>query len=261
MSAGGRLPTPMASVKPMLSVIIPAYNEAKRSGGNFSAVISYLNEHFPNFELIIVDDGSQDNTSQLIAKFIAGQPKVQLISYQPNHGKGYAVRTGVLASHGEIVLFMDSDLSTPLSEIPRILKQLKDVDIVIGSRGTADSKIKNPPPLHRKLASFIFDQIKFAMVGLRRYKDTQCGFKAFRGPVARKLFAKSQINRFMFDVEILYMAEKAKLTIQEIPVTWADMPDSTVRFWEGVVNMFRDLWRIRSLHSKKVSPFEAKDLL
>lgn len=239
----------MASVKSMLSVIIPAYNEAKRLGGNFSAVISYLNEHFPNFELIIVDDGSQDNTSQLIAKFIAGKSKVQLISYQPNRGKGYAVRTGVLASHGEIVLFMDADLSTPLLEIPRILKRLKDADIVIGSRGTANSKIETPPPFYRKHASFIFDQIKFAMVGLRDYKDTQCGFKAFRGPVARSLFAKSQIDRFMFDVEILYMAQKSHLKIQEMPVTWADMPDSTVRFWEGVVNMFRDLWRIKQLHS------------
>lgn len=248
----------MASVNPLLSVTIPTFNEAKRSGGNFGQVISYLQKRFPNFELIIVDDGSLDDTAAVISKSISGQPQARLISYQPNHGKGFAVRTGVLASRGDQVLFMDADLSTPLSEIPRILHQLKSADIVIGSRGKADSRIKIPPPFHRKLASFIFDQIKFAMVGLRQYKDTQCGFKAFRGSVARDLFAKSQINRFMFDVEILYMAEKAKLTIQEIPVTWADMPDSTVRFWEGVVSMFRDLWRIRTLHSKKVSPFEAK---
>lgn len=246
----------MASVDPLLSVIIPAFNEAKRSRGNFGPVISYLQKHFPDFELIIIDDGSQDDTAAVISKFISGQPKARLISYQPNHGKGFAVRTGVLASRGDQVLFMDADLSTPLSEIPKILTKLKTADIVIGSRGKADSKIKKPPPLHRKLASFIFDQIKFAMVGLRQYKDTQCGFKAFRGSIARNLFAESHINRFMFDVEILYMAEKAKLTIQEIPVTWADTPDSTVRFWEGVVNMFRDLWRIRTLHSKKVSPFE-----
>ena len=88
------------------------------------------------------------------------------------------------------------------------------------------------------------------MVGLRRFRDTQCGFKAYKGNIARKLFAKSQIDRFMFDVEILYMAEKEKLDIIEMPVVWADMPDSKVHFWEGVVNMFRDLWRIRKLHSK-----------
>lgn len=239
----------MVSAKPLLSVIIPAFNEVKRSGGNFGPVISYLQKHFPNFELIIVDDGSVDETAAVISKSISGRSKARLISYQPNRGKGHAVRTGILASRGEQVLFMDADLSTPLSEIPKILDQLTTADIVIGSRGKSDSIIKTPPPLHRRLASFIFDQIKFAMVGLRRYKDTQCGFKAFRGPVARQLFAQSQIDRFMFDAEILYMAEKARLNIQEIPVTWADMPDSTVRFWEGVVNMFRDLWRIKQLHS------------
>ena len=95
----------------------------------------------------------------------------------------------------------------------------------------------------------VFDQIKYALVGLRRFKDTQCGFKIFRGPIARQLFAKSQVDRFMFDVEILYLAERSGLVIREMPVTWADVPDSHVRFWEGVVNMFRDLWRIRHLHS------------
>ena len=239
----------MASVKPQLSVIIPAYNEAKRSGGNFTAVISYLRQNYPNFELIIVDDGSQDNSSQLIAKFIAGQPKVKLISYQPNRGKGYAVRTGVLASRGAIVLFMDADLSTPLTEIPKILRILKNADIVIGSRAVPGAKINRIPSLFRRFASIVFDQVKYTLVGLRRFKDTQCGFKAFRGPIARQLFAKNQIDRFMFDVEILYLADQANLRILEIPVTWADMPNSTVRFWQGLVNMFRDLWRIKHLHS------------
>lgn len=235
----------MTSAKPSLSVIIPAYNEARRLGSNLGSVLKYFRAHYPNHELIIVDDGSSDATVRIVSVAIAGQPRARLISYQPNRGKGYAVRTGVLASHGDPVLFMDADLSTPLTEIPRILKFLDGADIVIGSRGQSESHIRKPPPLFRRLASFAFDQIKYTLVGLRRFKDTQCGFKVFRGSVARQLFAKSQVNRFMFDVEILYLAEQAGLIIREMPVTWADVSGSTVRFWEGVVNMFRDLWRIR----------------
>lgn len=232
---------------PGLSVIIPAYNEEKRLGPNLKPVLKYLDVHFPNYELVIIDDGSTDNTVQTVSKEIINNTKVKLIAYQPNRGKGYAVRTGVMASKGDLVLFMDADLSTPLEEIPHIIELLKNYDVVIGSRGI--SKVVKQAPIHRRLASFIFDQIKYFMVGLRRFKDTQCGFKVFRGPIARQLFAKSQVDRFMFDVEILYLAEQRGLRIGEMPVAWADVPGSHVRFFEGVVNMFRDLWRIRSLHS------------
>ncbi|MDP1743188.1 MAG: glycosyltransferase family 2 protein [Candidatus Amesbacteria bacterium] len=225
-----------------LSVIIPAYNEEKRLGSNLSSVLKYLHKNFSSFELIIVDDGSTDSMAKSVRLAIAKDSRARLISYKPNRGKGYAVRNGVLASQGEQVLFMDADLSTPLVEIPKILTKLESADIVIGSRGKSDA------PFGRQVASFIFDQIKYMMVGLRRFRDTQCGFKAFRGEIARKLFAKSQVDRFMFDVEILYLAEKSKLKIIELHVDWSDVPDSKVRFWEGVVNMFRDLWRIRSIH-------------
>lgn len=229
----------------MISVIIPAYNEEKRLGPHLEPVLNFFRSHYPDFELIIVDDGSSDATASTVSAAIAKEPRARLISYYPNRGKGYAVRTGVLASQGDPVLFMDADLSTPLSEVPKILKALEDADIVIGSRGQARSQINKRPPLFRRLSSSVFDQIKYALVGLRRFKDTQCGFKIFRGPIARQLFAQSQVDRFMFDVEILYLAEQAGLIIREMPVTWADVPDSHVRFWEGVINMFRDLWRIR----------------
>lgn len=235
----------MPSTESLLSVIIPAYNEEKRLGPHLEPVLKFLRSHYPNFELIIVDDGSPDATAHTVAAAIAKEPRARLITYQPNRGKGYAVRTGVLASRGDNVLFMDADLSTPVTEIPRILKFLRGADIVIGSRAQPESHISKRPPPFRRLSSFIFDQVKYALVGLRRYKDTQCGFKVFRGPIARQLFAKSQIDRFMFDVEILYLAERAALVIREMPVTWADAPGSTVRFWEGIVSMFRDLWRIR----------------
>jgi len=237
-----------------LSVVIPAYNEAQRLGPNLGPVLAYLAQRYPDHELIIVDDGSSDATADSVRAAIASKPRARLISYQPNRGKGYAVRTGVAASRGDLVLFMDADLATPLDEIPDILGVLAETgaDIVIGSRGLPQAKIAVKPPLFRRFASWLFDQIKYALVGLRDYADTQCGFKVFRGDIARQLFALGRIDRFMFDVEILFLAERAGLKIREMPVMWADQPGSKVRFWEGVVNMFRDLWRIRRLHSGKI---------
>ncbi len=221
-----------------LSVVIPAYNEAIRLGKNIGSVLSYLETNFPNHELIVVNDGSTDDTAEIIKNY----KNIKLISYDKNMGKGYAIRAGVKETKGQIVLFMDADLSTPLEEIPHILEFIKNYDIVIGSRGKSDA------PFYRQIASSIFDQVKHLMVGLRDLHDTQCGFKVFRGEVARKLFAMGIINRFMFDVEILYLAEKLGYTIGEMPVTWADVPGSKVRFWEGIVNMFKDLWKIRNYH-------------
>jgi dolichyl-phosphate beta-glucosyltransferase len=235
-----------------LSVIIPAYNEEERLGANLGQVLRYLDQHYPGHELIVVDDGSTDRTAAVVEQALEGEPRARLISYQPNHGKGYAVRAGVLASTGDPVLFLDADLATPLEEIPRALARLAEADIVIGSRGLPEADIRVRPSPFRRFASWLFDQIKYALVGLRGLADTQCGFKVFRGPAARQLFALGKVDRFMFDVEILFLAERAGLRIVEMPVTWADMPGSKVRFLEGVINMFRDLGRIRRLHPGRV---------
>lgn len=235
-----------------LSIVVPAYNESARLGAGLASVLAYLAGHYPDHELIVVDDGSVDDTAGVVRGGIAGHGQARLIRYQPNRGKGYAVRTGVLETRGERVLFMDADLSTPLSEIPRILAAMEEsgADIVIGSRGLPEADIRQRPPLGRRLASRVFDAIKHRLVGLRGLRDTQCGFKLFRGGVARSLFAQSRVERFMFDVEILYLAEQAGLKVVEFPVAWADMPGSKVRFIEGVINMFRDLWRIRRMHPR-----------
>ena len=242
------LPLSPAESHPALSVVIPAYNEAKRFSPHIQSVLTYLHANFPAFELLIVDDGSTDQTAEIVRAALADEPRARLISYRPNRGKGYAIRTGVLASQGASVIFLDADLSTPVDEIPRALAALQQADIVVGSRALPDSDIRVRPPLYRRLATFIFDTLKHLMVGLWHISDTQCGFKAFRGPVARALFALGQVDRFMFDVEILYLAERAGLRLYELPVRWADAPGSKVRFWEGLVNMLRDLWRIRQLH-------------
>ena len=231
-----------------LSVIIPAYNERERLSPHLGHVLAYLRAHYPAFELIVVDDGSADETAEMARAALAGEPRAQVITYRPNRGKGYAVRAGVLVSHGARVVFLDADLSTPVEEIPRALALLEKSEVVIGSRALPESDIRVRPPLYRRLASMIFDTVKHLMVGLWDITDTQCGFKAYHGPIARQLFALSKVDRFMFDVEILYLAERAGLRIQEMPVRWADAPGSKVRFWEGLFHMVRDLWRIRLLH-------------
>jgi dolichyl-phosphate beta-glucosyltransferase len=232
-----------------LSIIIPAFNEEKRLGPHLGPVLDFLEQNYPNYELIIVDDGSQDATSKTVQTAINKEPRAKLIAYQPNKGKGYAVRQGVMAATGDSILIMDADLSTPLSEIPKIVKKLENADIVIGSRYHLEANVSKSAPLIRRAASMIFDQIKYLIVGLRKYKDTQCGFKIFRADIAKKLFKLARVDRFMWDVEILYLAQKFNYKITELPVTWADMPDSKVRFWAGVYQMFRDLWRIRQMHS------------
>jgi dolichyl-phosphate beta-glucosyltransferase len=125
---------------PALSVVIPAYNEAERLAPHLGPILAYLHEHYPDFELIVVDDGSTDDTAPAIADALAGQPRARVLTYQPNHGKGYAIRTGVLASSGQALVFLDADLSTPIEEIPAALAHLQQADIVIGSRDLPSSE-------------------------------------------------------------------------------------------------------------------------
>jgi dolichyl-phosphate beta-glucosyltransferase len=238
---------------PDLSVIVPAFQEASRIGPSLEAVLGCLRRLARPFELIVVDDGSRDDTAEVVRARIAGEPEARLVSYQPNRGKGHAVRTGVLASQGRWVVFLDADLSTPPDEIPAALATLEaGADLVIGSRRHPRSEIVVRQPLYRRLATNVFALTRHLIVGLRQYSDTQCGFKAMRGDVARALFARTVINRFMFDVELLYLAEKAGLVVREQPVRWADAPGTKVRLLEGVVNMVRDLVRIRWVHRGEV---------
>ncbi|MBI5712531.1 MAG: glycosyltransferase family 2 protein [Chloroflexi bacterium] len=234
---------------PSLSLLIPAYNEAKRIAPALDRVIEYLRAQSYSWELLIVDDGSRDETASLVAKRIEGIPNAKLIAYQPNRGKGYAVRMGMLAAQGRWVIFLDADLSTPPEEIDHALRYLNDgYEMVIGSRALPDSQIEKKPPLFRRLATSIFDLVKHLMVGLWQYSDTQCGFKAYKQEAVRPLYERAVIDRFMFDVEILYLAERKHLRVKEMAVRWADAAGSKVRFWEGVYNMMKDLTRIRWVH-------------
>jgi dolichyl-phosphate beta-glucosyltransferase len=234
-----------------LSVIIPAYNESARIGPALDTVLAYLRAQTYAWELIVVDDGSRDATVEVVNQRLAAVPQARLVAYQPNRGKGFAVRTGVLAATGQWVVFLDADLSTPPEEIANALRFLGEgYDMVIGSRALPESQIDRKPPPYRRLATAIFDLVKHLLVGLWQFSDTQCGFKAHRQSIVRPLYERAVIDRFMFDVEILYLAERKHLKVHEMPVRWADAAGSKVRFIEGVVNMVRDLVRIRWVHRR-----------
>jgi dolichyl-phosphate beta-glucosyltransferase len=234
---------------PALSVVVPAYNEAARISPSLEKILGYLRAQPHSWELLVIDDGSRDETAAIVNQIIDHTPEAKLISYLHNRGKGFAVRTGVLAARGQWVVFLDADLSTPPEEIDNALKFLAaGYDMVIGSRALPDSRIETRQPPIRRFGTFIFNLTKHLLVGLWQYSDTQCGFKAYREDAVRPLYERAVIDRFMFDVEILYLAERKKLKVREMPVRWADAAGSKVRFFEGLVNMFKDLVRIRWAH-------------
>lgn len=233
-----------------LSVIVPVYNEEDRIASGIKEILEFLqSEQKSKWELVVVDDGSEDDTPYIIGKIISGDDRARLIRYSPNRGKGFAVRTGVLDAAGDWIVFLDADLSTPVDEIHNAILLLeRGADLVVGSRAHPDSCIEIEPSLFRRIASHVFDLARIQIVGLHEFSDTQCGFKAARGQAVVPLYKRAIIERFMFDVEILFLAQRSDLNIKELPVLWRDSPGSTVRLWPGVYEMFRDLLLIRRVH-------------
>ena len=229
-----------------LSIILPAYNEEKRIGKTMERVVRCVKGlAFPS-EVIVVDDGSEDETRNIVNGFIRQEPSVHLRLIPGQHrGKGAAIRAGVLASGGDCILFTDADLSTPLDLIDAFIERIGSgrADVVIASREVAGAR-RYREPMTRKIASRIFNLVvrTFTVKGLR---DTQCGFKAFRADVAREIFGKTVIDRFGFDVELLYLAQKKRLSIEEYPVQWYYGPSSTMKVWRDGCLMFLDVVRIR----------------
>jgi dolichyl-phosphate beta-glucosyltransferase len=241
---------PQLAFDVQLSVIVPAYNEEDRIESGIKQILEFLqSKQKHTWELIVVDDGSEDNTCHIIDTIISGDDRARLIRYRPNRGKGFAVRTGVLDAVGEWVVFLDADLSTPVDEIYNAIELLeRGADLVVGTRAHPDSCIEVEPSLFRRIASYVFDLVRIQIVGLSEFSDTQCGFKAARGQSVVPLYKRAIVERFMFDVEILFLARQAGLNIEELPIIWRDSPGSTVRLWPGVYEMFRDLLAIRKTH-------------
>jgi dolichyl-phosphate beta-glucosyltransferase len=231
---------------PPLSIIIPAYNEERRIAPTLAQITAYLDRRHRAYELIVVDDGSRDRTRDHVAAVAAEHPQVQLLALPRNAGKGAAVRAGVLASRGRTVLFSDADLSTPIEELGKLEAALDGgADVAIGSRA-APGDVERRQPLLRRVQGRAFHLVVRAL-GFRAVasvRDTQCGFKLFRGPVARALFAELTLTGFAFDVELLELAFD-RFRVAEIPVAWTHADGSKVRPGIDALKMLRDLTRIR----------------
>jgi glycosyltransferase involved in cell wall biosynthesis len=229
---------------PMVSIVIPAFNEAARIGNTIQKVHQFL-ERFPfPYELIIVDDGSGDKTPTILdgLRFQG----MRVLRNETNHGKGYSVRQGVLAASGEYVVFSDADLSTPIEELQKLLDvALKDnADIVIGSRAVDRSLIEIRQSRLRESGGILFNFMVRMMLGLK-LQDTQCGFKLFKRERVTNIFTNQTIHGFGFDPEILFVASREKLRIVEVPVRWSHAEGSKIRFMRDGVRMFTDILRIR----------------
>jgi dolichyl-phosphate beta-glucosyltransferase len=233
---------------PLLSFIVPAYNEGARLGNTVEQVLRYLQAQPYSSEVIIVNDGSTDDTTQVAEALFAAQAghiSARVLSYQPNRGKGYAVRQGLLAAAGQVALFSDADLSTPITELPQLLNPILagEFDIVFGSRAVNRSLVGTHQPWLREQSGRFFNLVMRLATGLP-YVDTQCGFKAFRLDVCRPVVEGAVLNRFGFDVELLYLAHKAGLRLHEQPVQWNDAAGSKVGVLGGL-DGFRELYQLR----------------
>ncbi|MGQ9897475.1 MAG: dolichyl-phosphate beta-glucosyltransferase [Acidobacteriota bacterium] len=225
---------------PYLSLIIPAYNEAIRIIPTLESVGAYFRDFSGGTEIIVVNDGSSDGTSamvqQLVPSFVRRGLSLQLLSNPGNQGKGYSVRHGFLAARGHIVLFSDADLSTPLTEIPKLLNPITSgqYDAAIGSRDLPDSQIGVHQSALREFAGRFFNRFVRVLTGLP-YADTQCGFKAFRRDKFLPVFQAQRVMGFAFDVEILYLAREIGARVAEVPVVWNHAEGSKVGLnWRSV---------------------------
>lgn len=212
-----------------LSVVVPAYNETQRILPSIDAIVRYLAEHHPDFEVVVVDDGSSDGTAQLVSESFARDGRVRVLSYTPNHGKGFAVRFGLRHALGELVLFSDADLSTPIDQVERMLAEIeRGADIVIGSRAHQEAEIRARQPFYREAGGKLFNLMVRLLV-LRDLRDTQCGFKLFRRIIVTPILEDLHTDGFAFDVEILALARATGARIVEVPVVWINSPSSRVR--------------------------------
>ncbi len=228
-----------------LSIIIPAYNEETRIARSLEKIYLYLERQTYTHELIVVDDGSTDFTPQVVKNILKRIEYGTLLENGVNRGKGYSVRQGVLHSRGEYLLFSDADFSTPIEEVEKLLPHSEqNYDIVIGSRGLNESDIKIHQPWYREHMGKFFNRI-IRMLMLTEFSDTQCGFKLFRGEVARELFAQQKIDHFSFDVEVLFLATRHGYKVKEVPIQWFNEPNSRVSAIYDSSKMFKDVLKIR----------------
>lgn len=230
---------------PTYSIVIPAYNEGARLGATLEQVLAYLDAQKWAAEIVVVNDGSRDRTPELVRSFAKKDARVRLVENPGNRGKGYSVKNGMLQAHGEIIVFSDADLSSPIQEMPKLLGALESgADIAIGSRWLQAELQTQRQSLHRQMFGRIFNLLQRALLGLN-FKDTQCGFKAFKRSAAQAILPLQQIERWGFDPEILFLARKFGMRVDEVAVHWGHSGDTRINPLTDGMKMFVELLRIR----------------
>jgi dolichyl-phosphate beta-glucosyltransferase len=234
---------------PPFTIVIPAFNEAHRIRDTLTTVLAYLRSETAQSEVIVVDDGSTDATASIVREAFTASHGIsaRLIEHSPNRGKGAAVRDGMLAAKHPIALFSDADLSTPIDETPKLIEPIArgEVDIAFGSRALDRRLIGLRQPWRREQGGRVFNLLVRGATGLP-FWDTQCGFKAFRLDACRSIFERSQVDGFGFDVELLFLAQRAGLRMCEIPVRWNHQEGSKVHFLRDSVAMLREVMALRA---------------
>ena len=233
--------------EPYLSVVVPAYNEAQSIARTLQTMRTYLDARGWTYELIVSADGN-DGTRERAWEFATGDRRFRVIGTPERGGKGRGVRNGVLQARGQVIGFVDADYKTPIEEIEKLLPWLRrGYDVAIGSRKIGGAQIEVPQALYRRLGSRIFGVIMRSLVGLHGIRDTQCGFKFFNRDAALHIFAKQQVDGYMFDVEILRLAKNMGYKIKEVGVRWRDDGDTRMNLFSSNMNNVEELMRIRLL--------------
>jgi hypothetical protein len=256
-----------ADPAPRLSLVVPAYNEATRLETSIPRLLEVI--HRDETEVIIVDDGSTDDTAGVAARHLADLPRSSVIRLPHNSGKGAAVRAGVVRARGEIIAYMDADMATEPEDLALLIAALRDNPVAIGSRALESSVVDDKSGL-RRLMTRTFGLVVASAVDLPM-RDTQCGFKAFHGSVAKLLFHGAQVDSFAFDIEVLVRASRLGLDTAEVPVRWQQMAGSKVRVIRDSIRMIFDVGRTRRRRTRTTpmhgvvmtdtSPWEGAGLL
>ncbi len=230
---------------PTYSIVLPAYNESERIAATIEKISAFATQRGWQAEIIVVNDGSSDDTAEVVRHCAATRPGVRLLQNPGNRGKGYSVRHGMLQAQGEILLFSDADLSSPIAEAEKLFAAIAGgADIAIGSRWLKTELQLRRQPLFRRIYGRIFNLALRLVLGLQ-FKDTQCGFKAFNRRAAHALFPLQKIERWGFDPELLYLAERLHLRVEEVPVAWAHREGTRINPLRDGMHMFVEMLQIR----------------
>ena len=231
---------------PALSIVIPAFNEHARIEGTLKRVMACVQERGWDAEVLVVDDGSTDETVAIVQHWMESHDRLHLVKNPGNRGKGYSVRNGLLQAAGDIVMFTDADLSSPMEEAERLMAAIDaGADVAIGSRWLDKQKQTVHQPLYRRFFGRCFNKVTRLVMGLP-FKDTQCGFKAFKREAAQTIFRLQTIERWGFDPEILFIAQKLRYKIVEVPVTWGHDERSRISYLKDGMKMLEEMAEIRA---------------